>query len=699
MRDLRFRIWILFPALFFHFLPGAQTASAQSNAQGGTASIQVDANTVVGTVWDNFFGQNIEYEHGAISGGEQNQAHAHGLHLGGLWAEMLRDRKFEEGDLDEDGVANAWVPEERLTNHYDQLVQGKGPTHRYFIDHQEYYGGGAAQAIELSGDGNDQAGIFQIALHFTKGQKYNFYFYLKSHGKHAAWVEFSNVWKKGIYDRTDFANLSDGWAKYTAEFTAPETTDDGRIGIEVRGSGTVWIDSASLMPADNFHGMRMDVIQASKPLRIPVLRYPGGCFADAYHWKDGIGERDKRPERWSIFWNEWEPNDFGFDDFMLFAKEVGFDPQMTLNALTGSAEEAAQWVQYSNGSMDTPMGRLRAANGHPDPYGIKLWAVGNESQEHCSDEYIGRNDPKSYAQQYKDYGTLIAKEDPTVELIAVGAGPGPLKWNHDLLDAMPTLPPLLGVSIYTGEGRRMDDFDTKIMDLDHFYKHVVAEPLDFDRELEHVIESVGKHMPTDRPLIAVTEFQAWWLTEKVDEDFRLCDALYLAGVYHSLFRHSRQVAMAEIESLLNVQGIIEANQTSLKLTPEYFASLLYREHTGKTVLATTTQSPAVSFNPKLPTLDAIATESADKHTLYLAVINRAESTEMPASLRITGWQPHAGSTAHVYELNGNSKVAANPFGSSANVNIRSKNLRLAGAEINYRFPAHSVTIIEFSALK
>jgi alpha-N-arabinofuranosidase len=489
--------------------------------------------------------------------------------------------------------------------------------------------------------------------------------------------------------------LSEGWSKYTARFVAPETTDNGRVRIGVNGSGIFWIDSASLMPADNFYGMRMDVIQAAKPLRVSLLRYPGGCFADNYHWKDGIGDRDKRPERWSIFWNEWEPNDFGFDEFMLFAKELGFDPQITMNYMSGTAEEAAQWVQYSNGAPDTPMGRMRAANGHAEPYGIKLWAVGNEVQQLCSNVYFAHNDVKQYAQRYESYRNLIHKEDPSAQVIAVGAEPGPLKWNDDLLTLLPDVP-FLGVSIYTGEGERRDDFDTKIMDLDHFYRHVVAEALDFETELDAVIQSVGNHLPIDRPLIAVTEFQSYWLTEKVDEDLRLCDALYLAGVYHSLFRHSKQVGIAQIESLVNVQGVIEASQTSVKLTPEYFASLLYREHTGRTVLATRTKSPATSFDPKLPTLDAIATLSADKHTLYIAVVNRAESEEIPGDIRIQGWEPKPGSTAKVYELNGNNKVAANPFGSSENVNIRKKSVKADGTTIHYGFPAHSVTIIELS---
>ena len=179
--------WTLLILLAFclgPFGPKARAGAAKSAPQDA-ASIEVDAAKTIGKVSPYVFGQNIEYEHGTISGGEQNQNDAHGMHSGGLWAEMLRDRKFEEGDLDADGVANAWVPEERITNHYWELHGGQGKYDRYRIDHQEYYGGGAAQAIEVYGDGSQHASIYQVGLHFTKGRAYQFYVYLK--GRAIAW--------------------------------------------------------------------------------------------------------------------------------------------------------------------------------------------------------------------------------------------------------------------------------------------------------------------------------------------------------------------------------------------------------------------------------------------------------------------------------------------------------------------------------
>lgn len=671
------------------------SAASAKAAPNDVASIEVEAARVTGTVSPYIFGQNIEHEHGTISGGEQNLGNAHGLHSGGLWAEMLRDRKFEEGDLNGDGVANAWVPEERITNHYWELVGGRGRKDRYWIDHQEYYGGGASQAIELQEDGPNHASIYQIGLHFTKGRKYAFYVYLKRRGSGRAWVEFEKLGGP-TYAHQDFSQLTDDWAKYNADFTAPEDTDNGRVRIAVQGKGVFWVDSASLMPADNYHGMRRDVIEALKPLAVPLIRYPGGCFADTYHWKDGIGPRDRRPERWSQMWHEWEPNDFGIDEFMDFAQQLGAEAHITANYLSGTPQEAGDWVGYVNGSAETPLGRLRAENGHAAPYRIKLWAVGNEAQELCSDEYIGANKIDDYVQRFLEYKAAILRADPSVRVMAVGAPPGPLRWNRDMLGLMPV--DLLAASIYTGEGERRDDYDTKITDLDHFYRHVVAEPLDFDRQLGEIIAAIGDRFPKDRPLVAVTEYQAWWLTEKVDEDFRLCNALYLAGVFHALMRRAQQVAVGEIESLINVQGIVEVSQTSLKLTPEYFACLLYRHHTGSAVLATSTQSPRAEFDARLPVLDSLATLSADGRTVFLAVINRSEDQELSASIRIDGWKLASDRPLRVFILRGKDKVAANPFGSATNVNILEQSLRVERVPFSCKFPAHSVSVLELKGI-
>jgi alpha-N-arabinofuranosidase len=660
------------------------------------ALIDVDARHPLGKVSPYIFGQNLEHEYGSISPGS-------GFHSGGLWAEMLRDRKFEEGDLDQNGVANAWVPEELVRHHYWELHGGYGLKDRYYLDHSEYYGGGAAQAIEVS---DSPASVSQVDLAFSKGRRYVFYVYLKLRGRVTARVDFESV--DGFsYGHLEFTQLSGQWARHTADFTATESTEKGRVRISVAGTGTLWVDSASLMPADNLRGMRRDVVEAVKAMHVPLIRYPGGCFVETYHWQDGIGPRDKRPERYSPKWNEWEPNDFGTDEFMEFAALVGAEAHLTVNYLTGSPQEAGEWVAYMNGSAETDMGRVRTQNGHAEPYGVKIWAVGNEAYKLCHHHFFGANDVNEYATRFEKFKAAMSSADPLVRVMAAGTPPGPLKWNHALLGLASF--DWMAASIYSvrGEvtltdesetkeaGAVPQDYDTRIMDLGRYYRHVVGEPLDFAQQLQAIIDGAGTLAPRDRPWLAVTEFQSWWVTEKMDADFRLASALYLAGVYHQLLRHFSEVQIAEIETLINVSGVIEVGQDTLKLTPEYFAYILYRNHVGTTVLNTTTRGPMVNFDAALPALDAQATLAEDGRTLYLAVINRNETGAVTSVIRAAGWRSIP--DARVFELNGKDRDAANPFGSSAGVSITSRLLRVNGDRAHYRFPAHSVTVIELSA--
>jgi alpha-N-arabinofuranosidase len=635
------------------------------------AVIQVEAGAVTGQVPHYLFGQFIEHEHNTIDDG--------------LLAELLHDRKFEEGDRDGNGVSAGWVPEERVQDRYWELRDGRCVNDRYSIDHNVYYGGGASQRIQIAGSGSNHASVYQIGLQLAKDRKYAFYVYLRKTGTGKGFVEVDKL-KGPAYFHKDFDLAASGWAKYTAEFFIPEDTKEARLRIGFAGTGTFWLDSASLMPADNVGGIRHDVIEALKPIHVSVLRYPGGCYADYYHWKNGVGPRDKRPDKWSTVWHEWVSNDFGTDEYMEFARMLGYDGHITVNYTSATAQEAAEWVQYANGAADTPMGRLRAQNGHADPYGIKLWAIGNEAPALCSEQYTGGTTIQDYGRRFNEYSTAMKKVDPSIETFASSVGYP--DWVRQLLTTVPT--PYLAISIYTGSYGET----TTICDQNKFYRGVVAEPADFTRKLEANIASPGNLLP-EKPFFAITEFNSWWLPETQDPDYRLANALYFAGVFHSLLRHSQQIYLAEDCSLINVQGVVEVNPVAIKLTPPYFAYILYSNHIGSEVLQTEATVPPVSFDSKLTALDAIATRSPDGHKLYVAVVNRALDEAVSTQINLKGWQA-AGNPAQVYELNGKTWDAFNPYGNTDNVNIAQRTVDMTQSTFSYRFPPHSATVVEVS---
>jgi alpha-N-arabinofuranosidase len=294
------------------------------------ATIEVDTSQVTGKVPRYLFGQFMEHEHNTIDNG--------------LLAELLQDRKFDEGDQDGNGVSAGWVPEERVQDRYWELRNGRGVNDQYSIDHNIYYGGGASQEIQISGSGSNHASVYQVGLQFAKGRNYSFYVYMRKHGTGRGFVEVDQLGGP-VYFHKDFDVAAEGWEKYTAEFTVPEDTSKGRVRIGFLGTGNFWMDSASLMPSDNVDGIRHDVIEALRPMHISVLRYPGGCYADYYDWKKGVGPRDKRPDVWSTVWHEWNSNDFGTDEYMELARMLQYDGHITTNYASGTAQDAADWVQ------------------------------------------------------------------------------------------------------------------------------------------------------------------------------------------------------------------------------------------------------------------------------------------------------------------------------------------------------------------
>ena len=642
-----------------------------------SARIEVNPGAVTGTISPYFFGQFIEHEYNTIQGG--------------LWAELLRDRKFEEGDADRDGVSDEWVPEERVEDRFWSLKGGSSPDVHYFVDQTEYFGGGRSQAIELTGTEPHKRSIYQIGLRLAKGRRYHFYVYLKAAGNGSGFAEMDRL--GGMpFGRQDFGKITADWRKYETDFTATEDTAEGRLRIGFEGLGTFWMDSASLMPADNLHGMRRDVVEAMRPMRIPLMRYPGGCFADYYHWENGIGERDKRPDVFDDAWKEWDANDFGIDEFMFLAGELHFEPQLTTNYVSGTPEEAARWVEYLNGSPDTPMGKLRASNGHRDSYQVKFWAVGNEAPSLCSEQFTGGTKLAEYVSRSAEYKRSMESVDPTIRLMASSVGD--LTWIHNLLQAMPV--ETLAISIYTGPWEVHRD-DTRIYDLADYYRKVVAEPLEVDRKIADNIRSMGDRFPDKSRFFAVSEINSWWLSEKVDPDYRLANALYFAGVFHSLLRRADQIFTAEASTTINVQGLIGVNPISIKLTPPYFAYVLYANHIGNRVVESRVHGPVTDFNPELPSMDTAATVSADGRTLYIAVINRDEARPIWTDVRVRGWKIAGDSPIPAFELNGSGRDAANPYGNARDVSISQRSLKPHAGELTNSFPPHSVTVLEIPA--
>jgi len=330
----------------------------------------------------------------------------------GLWSEMLSDRKFFYR-VDSSEKLN---PENRKQNF--TRWRPVGPDEAVVMDKKSPYVGEHSPLVKL--DATTPRGIRQAGLPLRKGRSYTGSVVLS--GDPGVKVEVTLVWGSGGSDRQTLpmGPLSARYVKSPLKFTAGGDSADGRLEITGTGKGTFHIGVVSLMPADNIRGFRADMIKLLRALNSGIYRWPGGNFASGYDWRDGIGERDKRPPRYDYAWRTVECTDVGTDEYMTLCRLIDIDPYICVNSGFGDAHSAAEWVEYCNGAAQTPMGRVRAANGHPEPYKVKWWGIGNEmyGQWQLGHMYIDH-----YVLKHNMFAISMRKVDPAIELVASGATP------------------------------------------------------------------------------------------------------------------------------------------------------------------------------------------------------------------------------------------------------------------------------------
>jgi len=334
------------------------------------AAIEIDAASVEGRISPMLYGQFIEYMFEGIKGG--------------LHAELLRNRGFE-GPPSAIGLSQHWerYPDDRNDDY--GLSFAWDARQAYPASPRDGSPGGHSLRIDLKPAVVARHGVYQPRIPVRPDVGYQVSFWIRSGGfKGRVGVALEADASGGrVYDErtAEIGPAASGWQR--CQFTlTPRVADPlARLAILFDGAGTLWIDQVSLMPADAADGVRADVLQKVKDLAPAFIRWPGGNVAQDYHWRWGIGPRDARPTWVNLSWkHEIEPGDFGTGELIRFARNVGAEPSITINVEGRGATvaEAAAWVEYCNGPADSEQGRARAENGHPDPYRIKYWEIGNE---------------------------------------------------------------------------------------------------------------------------------------------------------------------------------------------------------------------------------------------------------------------------------------------------------------------------------
>ncbi|HUQ96808.1 MAG TPA: alpha-L-arabinofuranosidase C-terminal domain-containing protein, partial [Chitinophagaceae bacterium] len=373
--------------------------------------------------------------------------------------------------------------------------------------------------------------------------------------------------------------------------------------------GGFYVGDTSKIP--NTAGVRNDVVEALKKLKIPNLRWPGGCFADTYHWKDGIGKKADRPKMVNVWWGGvTEDNSFGTHDFLNMCELLGTEPYLAGNVGSGTVQELADWVQYVNFAGEGPMSKLRRENGRDKPWKVSFWGVGNEAWG-CG----GNMKPDYYADIYRKYATFMADWSNTGGLfrIASGANSADYNWTETLMKNIP-LHMLDGLALHHysiidwGKKGPAVDFT------EQQYFKTMQSALLMDSLIQKHTAIMDKYDPAKKVALVVDEWGGWYEVEKgtnpgfLYQQNTMRDAM-IAGVTLNIFNnHSDRVRMANLAQAINVlQAVILTDGTKMLRTPTYHVMEMYNVHQDATAVPVTLKSNMYEVGgEKLPAVSASA---------------------------------------------------------------------------------------------
>ncbi len=451
-------------------------------------------------------------------------------------------------------------------------------------------------------------------------------------------------------------------------------------------------------------GLRGDVIDAMRTLRIPILRWPGGCFVSSYHWKKAVG-----PRRTPVFDKSWrveDPNTFGTDEYIALCRRVGCEPYICTNAGTGTIEEMSDWVEYCNLPSEGEFARMRIANGHPSPYRVKYWSIGNENYGSWE---LGAKDRSEWGRLVLEGAKLMQHVDPRIELSA--AALPDLDWNVALLKACGQhlewisihkywnlMPQENDLYSYEQAMACTDDLDTDIqrvrglltaMDLDHRIRIAYDE-----------WNLRGWHHPnvhTVRQGRTREEYLDPRDKNDLNSSYTMADAVFTACFLNTLNRHADIVGMACFAPVVNTRGCIFTHPGGIVRRSTYHVFDLYVNHLGSGITdgwmensETMTMKDKGGREHAVPVLDVISTRCGDG-TVAVAAVNKHPCEERTLTLCTEG--RFAPREIRILRVNGDSTESFNDIGTEQ-VKTEQGEWLPASPPLTFTLPPHSVQVIE-----
>jgi alpha-N-arabinofuranosidase len=410
----------------------------------------------------------------------------------------------------------------------------------------------------------------------------------------------------------------------------------------------IWVGPDSSIP--NTRGIRNDVVAALKAIKVPNVRWPGGCFADEYHWRNGVGAPSQRVVTLNPNWGGvTEPNTFGTHEFMDFLGQIGAEAYISANIGSGTPREAAEWLEYLTAPQSTTLAKERAANGHPAPYKIRYLGIGNESWD-CG----GNMTPDYYLSQLKIYSRFVRNFNPAQQdkdqmlKIAVGPGGGEPRWTEWTEAMMKAYQQhtwswdINGLSLHSYTVVKWPPSYKSVGFGETEYSQILKNTLDMESLIGKHSAIMDKYDPEKKVALVVDEWGGWYAPLPgsnpgfLVQQNSLRDAVLAALNLNIFARHADRVRMANIAQMINVlQAMIMTDKEKMVLTPTYYVFKMYVPFQDATLVPVIFDAGTYTHGDvTLPRVDAIAAKDrSGKLWLELTNLDPNETTEVVANLR------------------------------------------------------------------
>jgi alpha-N-arabinofuranosidase len=612
---------------------GLTIAAPSASAQSPNLSARIDANAVRPPISPYIFGGFIEH------GGE--------LINDSMWSELLDDRKFFHPINSVPDPEPTPGPGGRRFRPPPRKWRPIGPDDAIIMDAEAPYVGQQSPVVTLAG--SSARGFGQSGIAIVGGKDYVGRIVVAADP--GAEISVTLVWGAGSRSRQSVRVPTSGeWSTAPLRFTARAGAADGRLEITGRGSGDFRVGAVSLMPADNIDGFRPDMIALMREMNCGMMRLPGGNFISAYDWKDTIGDPDKRPPIYDPVWRALQPNDCGVDELIQMCRLINAEVSWCVNLGFGEPRSCAECLEYVNGSANTFWGAQRAANGHPEPWGVKYWCIGNEMYGHWQ---MGQMAPEQYFVKHNIAADLMRAVDPSIYIIVPGGfademttGQGlfiegqPVveigserDWAYGMLEHCWGKFEGMSTHAYPAENRHYNLATGEKEEIEQTLNQWARAPAQRIATMTDCWNAYKEHFPALNDGSVKVFFDEWAYHFQQD----LQGSLAIALGFHEFFRHTDFIEMA---GYTMATAWLDYNATQSTISAKGLMFQLYNRHFGVTPVAVTGNSPVPpprfpigGAQPSVNTgsatwpLDVSAALKADGRTLVVAVVNATEQTQ------------------------------------------------------------------------